>query len=32
VLKQIASANGGYYSQGDPATIAKLMANLQVEF
>jgi Ca-activated chloride channel family protein len=32
VLKQIASANGGYYSQGDPASIAKLMANLQVEF
>jgi Ca-activated chloride channel homolog len=32
VLKQIASTNGGYYSQGDPATIAKLMANLQVEF
>jgi Ca-activated chloride channel homolog len=32
VLKQIASTNGGYYSQGDPASIAKLMANLQVEF
>jgi Ca-activated chloride channel homolog len=32
VLKQIASASSGYYSQGDPATIAKLMANLQVEF
>lgn len=32
VLKQIASANGGYYSQGDPASIAKLMSNLQVEF
>lgn len=32
VLKQIASANGGYYSQGDPTSIAKLMSNLQVEF
>jgi Ca-activated chloride channel family protein len=32
VLKQIASANGGYYSQGDPASIGRLMANLQTEF
>ena len=32
VLKQIAEANGGYYRQGDPASIAKLMADLQVEF
>lgn len=32
VLKQIAELNGGYYSQGDPASIARLMANLQTEF
>lgn len=32
VLKQIAEANGGYYRQGDPASIAQLMADLQVEF
>ncbi len=32
VLKQIAEANGGYYRQGDPASIATLMADLQVEF
>jgi Ca-activated chloride channel homolog len=32
VLKQIAELNGGYYSQGNPASIAKLMANLQTEF
>ncbi|QUY41802.1 VWA domain-containing protein [Acaryochloris marina] len=32
VLKQIAEANGGYYRQGDPASIASLMADLQVEF
>jgi Ca-activated chloride channel homolog len=32
VLKQIANTNGGSYSQGDPTSIAKLMANLQVEF
>jgi Ca-activated chloride channel homolog len=31
-LKQIADLNGGYYSKGDPATIGKLMANLQLEF
>ncbi|NJN04758.1 MAG: VWA domain-containing protein [Leptolyngbyaceae cyanobacterium SL_1_1] len=32
VLEQIAELNGGYYSQGDPATIANLMSNLQLEF
>ncbi|MEM7554162.1 MAG: extracellular solute-binding protein [Cyanobacteria bacterium P01_A01_bin.84] len=32
VLKQMAEKNGGYYSKGDPATISRLMANLQVEF
>jgi len=32
VLEQIAEANGGYYRQGDPASIAQLMADLQVEF
>jgi Ca-activated chloride channel homolog len=32
VLKQIADLNGGYYSQGDPTSIARLMANLQTEF
>nr|WP_299489245.1 VWA domain-containing protein [Acaryochloris sp. IP29b_bin.137] len=32
VLKQVAEANGGYYRQGDPASIATLMADLQVEF
>jgi Ca-activated chloride channel family protein len=31
-LKQIAELNGGYYSKGDPETIAHLMADLQVEF
>lgn len=31
-LKTIAELNGGYYSKGDPATIAQVMANLQVEF
>lgn len=31
-LQQIAAANGGYYSKGDPATIARVMADLQVEF
>lgn len=31
-LKKIADLNGGYYSQGNPESIAKLMANLQVEF
>lgn len=32
VLKQISDLNGGYYSQGDPASIGRLMANLQTEF
>ncbi|MBD0336952.1 MAG: VWA domain-containing protein [Cyanobacteria bacterium Co-bin13] len=31
-LKQIAQLNGGYYSKGDPATIARLMSDLQLEF
>lgn len=31
-LKQIAELNGGYYSKGDPATIERLMTNLQLEF
>jgi Ca-activated chloride channel family protein len=31
-LKKIADLNGGYYSKGEPETIAKLMADLQVEF
>jgi Ca-activated chloride channel family protein len=32
VLKQIANLNGGYFSKGNPETIAQLMSNLQVEF
>jgi Ca-activated chloride channel family protein len=32
ILQQIAQTNGGYYRQGDPATISTLMADLQVEF
>lgn len=32
VLQQIAGDNGGYYSKGDPNTISKVMADLQVEF
>lgn len=32
VLKQIAELNGGYYLQGNPATISTLMSDLQVEF
>lgn len=32
VLQQIAELNGGYYSKGDPQTIARLMADLQLEF
>lgn len=32
VLEKIAQLNGGYYSKGDPATIARLMADLQLEF
>lgn len=31
-LKTIAESNGGYYSKGDPETIARLMGDLQVEF
>ena len=31
-LEEIATLNGGYYKQGDPATIARLMADLQLEF
>lgn len=31
-LKKIAELNGGYYSKGDPETIARVMADLQVEF
>ena len=31
-LKKIAELNGGYYSKGDPDTISRLMADLQVEF
>jgi Ca-activated chloride channel family protein len=32
VLQQIAEINGGYYSKGDPETINRLMADLQLEF
>ena len=32
VLEKIAQLNGGYYRKGDPATIADVMADLQVEF
>ncbi|MCA1904144.1 MAG: VWA domain-containing protein [Cyanobacteria bacterium KgW148] len=31
-LQKIAQLNGGYYSKGDPQTIAQVMANLQTEF
>ncbi|NEQ99453.1 MAG: VWA domain-containing protein [Cyanothece sp. SIO2G6] len=31
-LKTIADLNGGYYSEGNPSTIARLMADLQIEF
>lgn len=31
-LQKIADFNGGYYRKGDPATISRLMADLQVEF
>ena len=31
-LKKIADLNGGYYSRGEPETIARLMSDLQVEF
>ncbi|NJK72478.1 MAG: VWA domain-containing protein [Synechococcaceae cyanobacterium SM2_3_60] len=32
VLEQMAALNGGYYSKGDPETIARVMDNLQLEF
>ncbi len=32
VLEKIANFNGGYYRKGDPKTISRLMADLQVEF
>jgi len=32
ILKQMAEPNGGYFSQGNPDTIANLMADLQLEF
>ncbi len=32
ILEKIAKINGGYYQKGDPATIATVMDNLQVEF
>jgi Ca-activated chloride channel family protein len=31
-LQKIAEVNGGYYRQGDPATISTVMGDLQVEF
>ncbi len=31
-LQKIAQLNGGYYSKGDPQTIAQVMSNLQTEF
>jgi Ca-activated chloride channel family protein len=31
-LKRIANFNGGYYAKGDPETINRVMADLQVEF
>lgn len=31
-LQTIAELNGGYYSEGNPSTIAQLMADLQLEF
>ena len=31
-LQKIADLNGGYYSQGNPETISRLMADLQVDF
>jgi Ca-activated chloride channel homolog len=31
-LQKIADLNGGYYSKGEPETIATLMSNLQLEF
>jgi len=32
VLQKIAQINSGYYKKGDPATIAQVMQDLQVEF
>lgn len=32
ILEQIADQNGGYYSKGDPETIARVMSRLQLEF
>ncbi|MEM9537676.1 MAG: VWA domain-containing protein, partial [Cyanobacteria bacterium P01_E01_bin.45] len=32
VLEDIASVSGGYYREGDPSSISRLMADLQVEF
>jgi Ca-activated chloride channel family protein len=32
VLQQIADSTGGYYKQGDPQTIARLMKDIQLEF
>lgn len=32
ILEQLADLNGGYYSKGDPSTISRLMADLQLEF
>ncbi len=32
ILQKIAQINSGYYKKGDPATIATVMENLQVEF
>ncbi len=32
VLEQIATTTGGYYAKGDPATIARLMQDIQLEF
>jgi|GEM_PF-285225 len=31
-LQKVAELNAGYYSKGDPASIGKIMDNLQVEF
>jgi Ca-activated chloride channel homolog len=32
ILQEIANSSGGYYSQGDPSSIDRIIANLQVEF
>ena len=31
-VKRVEQPYGGYYRQGDPATIAELMSDLQLEF